>query len=92
MLGLPDCQTFIEGMVDMVVGSIPSKWLLSKYGRRCFDFLFAKRGKETGCSRRATGALRLRVRKGMALTAGSECVARRMTQSNKSELIAFLTK
>jgi len=45
-----------------------------------------------GCSRRATGALRLRVRKGMALTAGSECVARRMTQSNKSELIAFLTK
>ena len=47
MLGLPDCQTFIEGMVDMVVGSIPSKWLLSKYGRRCFDFLFAKRDKET---------------------------------------------
>ena len=45
-----------------------------------------------GRGRRATGALRLRVRKGMALTAGSECVARRMTQSNKSELIAFLTK
>ena len=39
-----------------------------------------------------TGALRLRVRKGMALTAGSECVARRMTQSSKSELSAFLTK
>ena len=45
-----------------------------------------------GRGRRATGALRLRVRKGMALTAGSECVARRMTQSSKSELIAFLTK
>jgi hypothetical protein len=45
-----------------------------------------------GRGRRATGALRLRVRKGMALTAGSECVARRMTQASKSELSAFLTK
>ena len=41
MLGLPDCQTFIEGMVDMVVGSIPSKWLL-------FRLSFCQKGQRNG--------------------------------------------
>ena len=75
----------------MVVGSIPM--LDVPIGGQIDPVFLPKRlGNGMGSGRRATGALRLRVRKGMALTAGSECVARRMTQASKSELSAFLTK
>ena len=79
-----DCRFSFDG--NRVVGSIPM--IACGEVKKEMDLSFCQNGQRNGTQQEGTGALRLQVRKGMALTAGSECVARRMTKSSKSELRA----